>query len=200
MKRIIVSVLIAFISVSLHAQKEPVGLALGELAPAFIAQDQNGQSVHLDEQLKKGPVVLVFYRGQWCPYCNRYLKHLEDSLQQFQEQGATVIAITPEKPENISQTIEKTNAQFPILYDEGLKIMKAYDVAYAVDEKTISKYKGYGIDFNIANGEENGANLPVPAVYVIDRNQKIVYRHFNKDYTKRAPTNELMEALRKCKM
>lgn len=152
----------------------------------FKAADQNGTMFDLSWALKKGKVVLVFYRGQWCPYCNKQLKHPEDSLSMIMDKGAILVAVTPEQPENIQKTIEKTKAAYPVLYDDGLSIMKYYDVAYAVDEATISKYKNYGIDFTKANGEKNGANLPVPTVYIINTDGKIIYRHFDKDYTKRA--------------
>ena len=153
-----------------------------------------GNSVQLSELIKKGPVVVVFYRGQWCPYCNRQLKRLEDSLNLLKEKGAMLVAVTPEKPENIKKTIVKTKASYPILYDEGLKIMKMYEVAYNVDTATIQRYKKFGIDFNEANGS-NGAILPVPAVYIINKEGKLVYKFFDADYTKRPSVKELMEYL-----
>ena len=140
------------------AQDVPKGVSINEPAPDFTAVDQYGKSVSLNKLLKDGPVVLVFYRGQWCPYCNKQLKKIEDSLSFIKAKGATVIAITPEKPESISKTLEKTKASYSIVFDEGLKIMKSYDVAFAVDTKTIEKYKGYGIDFDQANGS-NGFSV-----------------------------------------
>lgn len=172
----------------------PKGLNVNDKAPAFAATDQNGKVFDLNDQLKKGDVVLVFYRGQWCPYCNKQLKSLEDSLSLIMAKGATLVAITPEKPENISKTIEKTKAAYPILFDDGLKIMKSYDVAFAVDDKTVEKYKGYGIDFSQANGN-NGANLPVPAVYIINKEGKIIYRYFDADYRFRASVAEILAHL-----
>jgi peroxiredoxin len=103
--------------------------------------------------------------------------------------------VSPEKPENITKTIEKTKASYSVLYDDGLKIMKSYDVAYKVDSLTISKYKTYGIDFNLTNGTNNGENLPVPAVYVINKKGKIVYRHFDPDFRKRASIKEIASHL-----
>lgn len=176
------------------AQDVPKGLNINDPAPGFTATDQNGKSVSLNKLLTDGPVVLVFYRGQWCPYCNKQLKKLEDSLSYIKAKGATVIAITPEKPESISKTIEKTKASYSILFDEGLKIMKGYDVAFAVDSKTIERYKGYGIDFNEANAS-NGPNLPVPALYIIGKDGKIIYRHFDTNYTKRPSVAEILSHL-----
>ena len=184
-----------FLSTSLIAQQAPSGLSVNDQAPLFTGRDQEGIARSLEQQLQKGPVVLIFYRGQWCPYCNRYLKKLEDSLSLITLKGASVMAITPESSENILKTVEKTRASFPVIHDTALTIMKQYDVAFEVDSKTVEKYRGYGIDFKAVNGDDNGANLPVPAVYIISKEGKIIYRYFNKDYTKRASVLEILQHL-----
>src|SRR5262245_14416051 len=120
MKRILCLIVLLHVAYFLIAQEAPEGLFINSKAPDFKAKDQSGNEVRLKDLLKKGKVVLVFYRGQWCPYCNKYLKKLEDSLQLIKDKGATVVAITPELPENISKTVEKTSANYSILYDEGL--------------------------------------------------------------------------------
>lgn len=194
MKLFIILLLPFFITVGANAQFSPKGFRVNEKAPDFTAKDQNGQKIKLSSELKKGPAVIVFYRGQWCPYCNRQLKKLEDSLSFIKEKGATLIAITPEKPENITKTIEKTKATYPIVYDEGLKIMRQYDVVFALDSSVIARYKQFGIDFKEANGI-NGANLPVPALYIIDRSGKIVFRHFDPDYKQRVSVREILSHL-----
>lgn len=194
MKKLILTLSVLTIALSIHAQDGPKGLNVNDKAPGFSAKDQAGKNITLKEQLKTGSVVLVFYRGQWCPYCNRQLKNLEDSLALISAKGGKLIAITAEKQENINKTITKTNASYPILFDDSLKIMKSYDVAFAVDQKTIERYKGYGIDFNEVNGN-NGANLPVPAVYIINKEGKIVYKYFDADYRKRPSVKELLDHL-----
>ena len=172
--------------------QNPQGLQVNDVAPEFTGQDQNGKTISLKSALQKGSVVLVFYRGEWCPYCNRYLKELEEALSQISSKNATVIAVTPQLDEYIDKSVEKTKATFPILHDEALKIMKSYDVAYTLDEATLDRYKKFKIDINVINGEKNGSSLPVPAVYVINRNGKIVYRFFDPDYTVRAPIKTIM--------
>ena len=172
----------------------PEGLKVGDTAPDFKVKDNDGKDISLKKALKKGPVVMLFYRGQWCPYCNKQLSHFNDSLAMITAKGASVLAITPETPENVKKTVEKTKSAFPIVEDEGLAIMKMYKVNFAVDEKTITKYKGYGIDFEKANGA-NGANLPVPATYVIGKDGKIKYAFFNVDYKKRASVQDILDNL-----
>ncbi len=195
MKKSILVVAILLHSLVMMAQTRPKGLNLNDKAPDFTAEDQNGKNISLKNELKNGAVVLVFYRGQWCPFCNRQLKQLEDSLGQITAKGAKVLTITPEKEDNITKTITKTKASFSILHDEGLQIMKSYDVAFKVDDKTIEAYQKYGIDFNDANGVSNGANLPVPAVYVINKDGKIVYKYFDADYRKRSSVKDILDHL-----
>lgn len=185
----ILSLVTSFIATA----QQPAGLPVGAAAPDFTLNDQSGKSFQLKQTNREKTVVLIFYRGQWCPYCSKQIKGLQDSMQLIAEKGATVVAITPEIPANVQKTIEKTKAAFPILTDEGLKVMNQYKVAFAVDEKTIERYKRFNIDFNEANGA-NGANLPVPAVYII-RNGKIVWRYFDADYRKRPSVNEIAAQL-----
>ena len=194
MKKIILLITLVSLTMGLTAQETPKGLSINDKAPEFTAKDQNGKEVSLKTELKKGSVVLVFYRGQWCPYCNKQLKQMEDSLVQIKAKGASVLTITPEKAENINKTITKTQASFPILHDSGLQIMKSYDVAFKIEDKTVESYKKFGIDFAEVNGE-NGANLPVPAVYVINKAGNIVYKFFDTNYKKRATIKEILEHL-----
>lgn len=176
------------------AQPSPKGLQLNNKAPEFSAKDQHGKLITLSAELKKGAVVIVFYRGQWCPYCNRQLKGLQDSLSFIKKKGAALIAVSPEKPGNISKTVEKTMASYAVLFDDGLKIMKSYDVAFSVDSNTVEKYKKNGIDFYDANGG-NGATLPVPTVYIINTEGIIVFKHFDPDYRKRVTVQEILSHL-----
>jgi peroxiredoxin len=181
-------------SVWMYGQSAPQGLQVNDKAPVFRAKDQNGKTLLLGRMLRHGPVVLMFYRGQWCPYCNRQLKALQDSLQLFSERKVRVVAVTPETKANVAKTVGKTGASFSVVSDSGMAIMKAYGVTFAVDEATQAKYKGYGLDFAEMNGT-NGAMLPVPAVYIIGKDGTIQYRFFNTDYTKRPSVMELLAAL-----
>src|SRR5687767_11947064 len=103
------------LSFFVEAQEKPEGLFINSKAPDFKATDQYGHEIRLKDILKDSLVVLIFYRGQWCPYCNKQLKKIEDSLQLISDRGAKLIAVTPEKPEFISRTIEKTKASYSLL-------------------------------------------------------------------------------------
>ena len=185
-----------FTSSILLAQAKPEGLFINSKAPDFKATDQYGKEIRLRDVWKDSAVVLIFYRGQWCPYCNKQLKKLEDSLQLIRDKGARLIAITPEKPEFISKTIEKTKARYPLIYDKDMKIMKAYAVAFEVDDRTVSRYKNADIDLANANGQKEKVYLPVPAVYIISKKEgTIVYRYFEFDYKKRVSVQEILNNL-----
>jgi peroxiredoxin len=194
MKRAFLFLLLSISTVTLFAQ-DPSGLKVGDKAPLFTAKDHLGQEFSLKKALEKGEVVLMFYRGQWCPYCNKQMSQMNDSLSLITSKGAAVVAISPEIQENVVKTVSKTKASFPVLSDLQMTIMKAYRVNFAVPNETVERYKGFGIDFNKVNGE-NGANLPVPATYIIGRDGLIKYVFFNPDYRKRASVQELAAALK----
>ena len=178
-----------------RAQDKPEGLFLNSKAPDFKGTDQSGVAVNLKELRKKGPVVLLFYRGHWCPYCSRELKRFQDSLSLLTERGAQLIAITPEGGEGISKTIEKTGAVFPIVTDADMKISKSYQVAYAVDERTLGRYKNADIDLLTINGQKQ-AQLPVPAVYIVNKEGSVTFRYFDADYKKRVSVKEILRELK----
>ena len=192
MKKYLLITLGIIFSLRVSAQS---GLKNGGQAPEFIAKDNSGKTLDLKRLLKSHKaVVLFFYRGQWCPYCNKHIKELQDSLQLLTGKGAYVIGVTPETGENIDKTIDKTQASFSIIQDKGYKIMKAYDVNYTVNEVMFAKLKSFGVDLEKNNGNTDHV-LPVPATYVIDRSGKIIFVHFDKDYTKRASVSSILNAL-----
>jgi peroxiredoxin len=196
MSKVVLLTLLLVPALFLSAQEKPEGLFINSKAPDFKASDQYGNEIRLKDVLKDSIVVLIFYRGQWCPYCNKQLKKLEDSLLLIKNKGARLIAVTPEKPEYISKTIEKTKASYPLLYDKEMKIMKAYGVAFQVDDKSVSRYKNADIDLLNANGQKDKAFLPVPATYIISKEGTILYRYFDTDYKKRPSVQEILDNLK----
>lgn len=194
MKQLVSSISLMLVFFIAAGQEAPEGLFIASKAPDFRAKDQHGTEIRLKDLLKNGKVVLVFYRGEWCPYCNKELSRLQDSLLLIKDKGATLVAVSPEKPENVLKTVEKTKAEYSILYDEGLKIMKAYDVEFQVPENTLTRYRNAGLDIEKNNGA-NGKFLPVPAVFIIDKESTVVYRFFELDYKKRPSVKDLLEYL-----
>ena len=167
---------------------------VGDIAPNFRGVDQFGNEFKLSKVLKKSPVVLIFYRGHWCPYCNKQLSQLEDSLNFIQEKGGVVVAVTPEQPKGIDQTMKKTGASFKIIHDKDIKIMKQYNVGFELDEELIIRYKRKKLMVEENNGA-NGPNLPVPATYIINTDGRILYSFYDPDYKNRATVRKILENL-----
>lgn len=190
MKKILLIALISFASIPLFAQTP---LKVGDKAPLFNLKDNNGKQVDLKKILNENKsVVLFFYRGQWCPYCNKHIKDLQDSLQVLSAKGTYVIGVSPETNANVAKTVSKTKATFSIISDKDYSVMKAYQVNYTMEQGLADKYKKNGLDVAIANGQTNYV-LPVPATYIIDKSGKIKYVFFDKNYTKR-PSIKMLEA------
>lgn len=177
------------------AQQRPEGLFINSRAPEFKAKDQNGNEVSLKELRKKGPVVLLFYRGYWCPFCNKELRSFQDSLQLLQQKGAQLIAVTPESAPGIDSTISRTGATFPILFDEGLKITNAYNGAFKPEERLVNRYKSSGVDLAELNRQKE-VQLPVPAVYIVNKDGDVSYRFFDENYRNRPSVQEILKQLK----
>jgi peroxiredoxin len=204
MKNLIIILLLLFATSGVKSQEiksveQANGLSTGQKAPVFSALDADSTTFQLQKALENGPVVLIFYRGFWCPVCNKHLGSLQDSLRLIEETGAKVIAVSPEKPEFLDKMAQKTGAQFTLLYDEGYRIAKAYDVAYRPTRAKLFTY-------NVVLGgklkkthSDASQQLPIPATFIISRNGIIVWRQFNRDYKKRASVKEIVDALKENK-
>lgn len=174
---------------------EAKGLAVGTKAPLFSAIDAERSTFILADELKKGPVVVIFYRGHWCPVCNKHLGQIQDSLRLITEKGATVVAVSPEKPEYLEKMEEKTGAKFRLLYDEDYKISDAYDVTFLPDKKQITLYNTM-LNANLKETHsDDSQRLPIPATYIIDTKGKIVWRQFDSDYKNRSSVKDILNNL-----
>lgn len=176
------------------AQAQPMALSKGSKAPDFTSVNQHHQPVSLNQLLEKGPVVLVFYRGYWCPFCNRQLKQLQDSLPLLKKYNAQIVAISPESAIYVNNTIDKTGATYQIISDANNSIMQRYKVAYDVDASTNNRLKNIGVDLQTVNASHN-AVLPVPAVYIINQKGIIQYAFFDQNYRNRPSVKTLLEQL-----
>lgn len=191
--KLLLAIALLFSTVAFAQDKESE-YKVGDVAPAFTGIDQDGNTISSAELLKKGPVVIFFYRGEWCPYCNRQIMQLQDSLQLVLNKGASVVAITPSAAEGIDKIVSKTKATFSIIHDKDYKIMMDYGVAFEVSTGTKIKYKLGGINLKKENGND-GNILPVPATYVIGTDGKIKYVYYNVNYKERATVKSILLAL-----
>lgn len=169
----------------------------GDVAPDFTLKNALGEPVQLSEYLKKGKVVLTWYRGGWCPYCNLTLNALQEELANFKKQGANLIALTPELPNESISTSEKNNLQFEVLSDVGNKVAKEYGIVFQLTGDVAELYND-AFAFHKHNGDTTN-QLPLAATYIIDENGKIIYSFLDDDYRNRAEPSELTAFLQKIK-
>jgi len=171
------------------------GLPIGQVTPEFKLKNANGDMVSLEAELKKGPVVLVFYRGAWCPYCNIHLNLLQQNIPEFEKYGAQLIAITPQQPNKSADQIEAKGYPFQVLSDLDSKVMKAYNLYYELSDNLVTVYKKTGLDLESFNG--SGRNvLPVPGTFVIDQSGVIRAMQAQTDYKSRMEPADVIEALK----
>jgi peroxiredoxin len=170
------------------------GLDVGGQAPEFALPDQLGRVVSLCEQLAHGPAVLVFYRGDWCPYCNLTLRALQVELGAIQAHGAKLIAVSPQAPDRALTLTEKQELEFSVLSDASQATIAAYGLRYVVPGALQDLYLKFGNDLRGQNADGSW-NLPVPATFVIDRRGTIRSRFVKMDFTKRMEPADVVSAL-----
>ena len=165
---------------------------VGDGAPGFTLPDQLGRQVSLAGELEQGPVVLIFYRGEWCPYCNAMLRIYGLRAADFSQRGARLMAVSPQTPDNSLTMAEKHSLEFPVLSDEGGEVIGTYGLKYNVASREV--YETVGVDLAKFNGK-GGWILPAPAVFVIDREGIVRFAGVNGDYTQRVEPEEAFAAL-----
>lgn len=174
-------------------------LNVGDPIPSFVLPNAIGQSIDIHDVLKAGPVVLSFYRGGWCPYCNLELRALQQFLPQFQDYGATLVAISPQTPDNSLSTVEKDELSFEVLSDVGNQVTRKFGLVYIVPEVLRPIYQQFGIDLLLANGDET-FELPIPATYVVKPDGTIADAFINPDYTQRQDPEDILTVLQNLKV
>lgn len=174
---------------------EDRSLKVGDSLPAFVLPNAVGETVEAHKLLKQGPLVIAFYRGGWCPYCNLELRALQQALPEIQAAGGTLVAIAPETPDNSLSTKEKQALTFEVLSDVGNVVAKQFGLVFSLPEYLRPVYKNLGIDVAAYNGDST-FELPVPATYVVDTAGTIVHAFVNVDYTQREDPEQIVTALK----
>lgn len=173
------------------------GLKVGDKAPDFSLKNPYGKSIKLSKLLKKGPVILTFYRGAWCPYCNLQMQQLKASVPKFKKYGASILAVTPQKPDKSLEQFKKDGFPFDVVSDLDYKVIKAYKLYWQVSAELDAAYKhAFGLDVTAFNGKGR-RGLPVPGTFVIDKNGIIREAFAGADYTKRMEPAAILSALKK---
>jgi len=176
-----------------QAQQAP---AVGDRAPDFVLQEAGtGRTVQLSDAVTRGPVVLSFYRGQWCPYCNLEVRALESIHDEVRALGGAIYLIGPETEENALKLREKTESTIPLLFDDAADVCRAYGLAFELPAYFQESYRAAGNDLPVANPGVGWA-LPIPATFVIGPDSTIAARHLDPDYRERMEPAEILAAAR----
>ena len=194
MKRIMtltVSALLAAATVSAEEGLHP--LMIGQEIPDLKLKNVGGEAVGLRAAAKEQPLVLIFYRGSWCPYCSLHLGQLQEIDPQLREMGYRIMAISPDLPANLKTSVEKGELTYTLLSDSTMAAAKAFGLAFTVDDATLAKYEEYGINLETASGEKHHM-LPVPAVFLIGQDGIIDFVYANPDYKTRIDSEVLLAA------
>ena len=173
---------------------ESRALKIGDRAPDLSLPDALDKRVRLNDLWCHGPLVVVFYRGGWCPYCNLELKAWQMRLAELEHLGASLVAISPQTPDNSLSTAEKNELAFPVLSDSALQAAESFGVAFELSPELVELYGRVGNDLPTLNGNGRWV-LPLPATYVIDRKGQVVFAHVEADYRERAEPSDVMAAV-----
>jgi len=165
----------------------------GDTAPAFALPDANGEPVSSTDLLRSGPIIVTFYRGGWCPYCNIQLRAYQERLADFESRGAALVAISPETPDHSLSTQEKNELGFRVLSDRGNRVANAFGIAYVLPQQVQDRFKGK-FDLAVFNGDDT-ATLPLAATYIIARDGTVAWAYVQEDYRERAEPDAIIEAL-----
>ncbi len=170
-------------------------LIAGDTLPDATLIDANGMPISMASLLEKGPLIINFYRGGWCPYCNFELKAYQELLSEIQSLGGQLVAVTPEQPDNSLSTIEKNELKFPVLTDNGNAFAQALGLAFELPEKLQQVYAGFGLDLPGHNADTRWV-LPIPATLVVKPDGEIMLSHVDRNYTKRLEPRDALAALK----
>lgn len=165
----------------------------GTQIPDVEIRNSNGEKVRIRELVSRKPTVLIFYRGGWCPYCNRHMAELQQAEKRIIEMGYQIVAVSPDKPELLSRSVEKHDLTYALFSDSPMTASKAFGLAFRLDDETFYRYKNGGMDLAERSGYEHHL-LPVPAVFLIDRQGMIRFQYVNPDYKTRIKSTVLLAA------
>lgn len=172
-------------------------LKVGDRAPSIVLGNAKGETVDVGALLRKGPVIVAFYRGGWCPFCNLELRAFQRIIPDIEAAGASLVAISPEKPDDSPSTVEKNALTFEVLSDVGQKVGRAFRLVYDFSDELKSAYNGFGLDIPAKNGTPGEWALPMSATYIIDRDGVIIYAYTDADYRDRADPIDILAVLKR---
>lgn len=176
-----------------QAQTNSTPLKVGDEIPDVTLRTEENKEVSLRKLVSEKPTVLIFYRGGWCPFCNRHLQSLAGIEDDLNKAGAQLLAISMDQPGKLKETPDRDKLHYRLLSDSDAAAAKAFGIAFKVDDATVEKYKGFGINLDAASGNDHHI-LPHPAVFIANTNGVIRFAHVNPDYKVRLEPQKILEA------
>jgi peroxiredoxin len=170
------------------------GIPVGQKVPDGRVLDLDGKPVKLSSYYAKGPVLLVFYRGGWCPYCNFQIRELSNAFAEYQKRGVALVAVSVEKPDEEARTKALYSVPFPILSDGELALIEPFHVVNKVEGKQLEGLNKYGVDLEAASGKSHHV-IAVPSLFLIDRSGIVRWAHSDTTYTVRPTTAQILAAI-----
>lgn len=164
----------------------------GQKLPEFALSDASGVSVSSVDLLAKGPLLIVFYRGGWCPFCNLTLRAYQQRLEDFKARGVTLVAITPEQPDSSLSTVEKNELQFPVLTDDGLQLARKLNITWEQSKEMVDAVNGIGADLEKRHGNVSN-DMVVPTTLLIDQKGVVRNIYAEADWLKRLEPQEAVD-------
>lgn len=177
-----------------QAQTNSTPLKVGDAIPDVTLRTEENKEVSLRKLVAEKPTVLIFYRGGWCPFCNRHLQSLAGIEDDLNKAGAQLLAISMDQPSKLKETPDRDKLHYRLLSDSDAAAVTAFGIAFKVDDATVEKYKGYGISLDAASGNDHHI-LPNPAVFIANTNGVIRFAHVNPDYKVRLEPKKILEAV-----
>lgn len=165
----------------------------GTTIPDANVKTVDGETISIKEIVSQKPTVLIFYRGSWCPYCNKHLAELQKAEQQLVDMGYQILAVSPDQPKHLKTSISKHELSYRLLSDSPMNLSKAFGLAFKVDDRTVERYKENGIDLEKNSGYDHHL-LPVPAVFLVNPDGLITFQYVNPNYKTRIKSEVLLSA------
>lgn len=171
-----------------------IGIQVGQPAPNVTVRDADNRELSLADLWKPGPIMLVFYRGGWCPYCNAQIHDLTQAFPEYQKRGVRPAVISVDQAEESAKTKATYSIPFPVLSDPDLMAHRAYRALHQADQAEVARLKSFGMDLEKSSGRDHHV-IAVPAIFVIDARGVVRFAHADSDYTTRPSTAQLLAAI-----
>lgn len=198
-RSLLITLITTFFSLSLAAQQVPdsptevTPLLINSIIPDVSVKTIDGEDQKLRSIVAEKPTLLIFYRGGWCPYCSRHMAELQKIEDQIVEMGYQILAVSVDKPEILKKTLSDVELSYTLLSDSPADVMKAFGVAFRVDDATVTRYKSIGIDLEESSGHDHHI-LPAPAVFILNQEGIVKFQYVNPDYKQRIDGDVLLAA------